>query len=134
MSRILAAVLVVAASLPAAGAALDESDFYVRSAQDLVDLCAPDPGSPLAEEAIHFCHGFASGAWQYHEAQAAGPEGKRIVCLRDTGMTRNEAVAQFVAWARAHPEHMGEPGVEALFRFLHEKAPCPEPAATEGSR
>ena len=35
----------------------------------------------------------------------------------------------FVAWSRTHPDRMAEPGVEALFRFLNEKYPCPAAAA-----
>lgn len=114
----------LAMSPGAAGAALTEDDFFIKSAQDLVDLCSADPADPLYGEAIHFCHGFASGAWQYHEAQANGPEGVRIVCPPDPPPTRNQAIASFVVWAGAHPQYMVEPAVEALFRFLSEKWPC----------
>jgi hypothetical protein len=116
--------VVLAMSPASAGAALTEDDFFVKQAQDLVDLCSADPADPLHGEAIHFCHGFASGAWQYHEAQAFGPDGVRIVCVPDPSPTRNDAIAGFLTWAAANPEHMSEPGVEALFRFLHEKWPC----------
>jgi hypothetical protein len=30
----------------------------------------------------------------------------------------------FIAWAREHPEYMGERPVDSLFRFLAEKYPC----------
>ena len=30
----------------------------------------------------------------------------------------------FVTWAREHPQHMGEPPVEALFRWLVATWPC----------
>jgi hypothetical protein len=123
------------ALLAAASHAADPQDFYVRSAQDLVRLCSVTDQEEIREEAIHFCHGFAAGAWQYHLAQANGPDGRRLVCPPDS-VTRDAAIAGFVEWSARHPERMGEPAVEALFRFLIEKWPCPAPAAapprTEG--
>ena len=116
--------VLLAVSPGSATAALSEDDFFIKNAQDFVDLCAADPADPLYSAAIHFCHGFASGAWQYHEAQASGPEGVRIVCVSDPAPTRNEAIAGFVVWANANPEHLSEPAVEALFRYLHDKWPC----------
>ena len=119
----LAAGLVALAPVTAR-AALTEDDFFIKNAEDLVDLCAADPADPLYSAAIHFCHGFASGAWQFHEAQAAWPDGVRIVCVPEPPPTRNEAIAGFVAWSAAHPQHRSEPAVDALFRFLDEKWPC----------
>jgi hypothetical protein len=128
-TTVLAAAGVLFAGAPlAASAQLTTEDFQIRSAADLVDLCSATAASEVAKEAIHFCHGFVSGAWQYHQAQAAGPEGRRIVCPPEPPPTRDEAVAMFVAWSKQHPEHMQEPAVEAVFRFLTGKYPCPEPA------
>jgi hypothetical protein len=109
----------------AAGAALTEDDFYIKSAQDLVDLCSSPESDQLNDAADHFCHGFLAGAWQYNQAMANGPKGVRLVCPPDPPPTRNEVVAGFVAWAGKHPEYMTEPAVEALFRYLVELAPCP---------
>jgi hypothetical protein len=119
------------ALLSSAALAAGPEDFYVRNAQDLVDLCTVTEQEPIKAEAIHFCHGFASGAWQYHLAQADGPQGRRLVCPPESA-TRNEALTGFVEWSARHPERMGEPAVEALFRFLIERWPCPAPAAPGG--
>lgn len=124
----LALALAVALRPFAAGAALSVNDFYIKNAQDLVDLCSAPESDPLNDAAIHFCHGFLSGAWQYHQEQANGPHGVRLVCPPDPPPTRNEVVAGFVAWAGQHPEYMGEPAVDALFRYLVERAPCPDEA------
>lgn len=123
--------LALALSPGPAGAALDEDSFFIRNAQDLVTVCASDEADPLNDAADHFCHGFLVGAWQYHEAQANGPEGVRLVCPQEgqPKLTRNEVVDEFVAWSAAHPEHMSEPAVEALFRYLVAKAPCPKGGA-----
>ncbi len=128
MHRFLAAcslVAVLAALSPgSARAALSEDDFFIKHAQDLVDLCAADSADALYSSAIHFCHGFASGAWQFHEAQAAWPDGVRIVCVPEPPPTRNEAIAGFLVWSAAHPQYMDEPAVDALFRYLHDQWPC----------
>lgn len=127
--RALAACALLA---PTSAFATSTDDFFVRNAQDLVDLCTVNASDPLKDAAIHFCHGFASGAWQYHLAQAAGPDGERLVCPPESA-TRSEAIESFVAWSRHHAEAMTEPAVEALFRFLVEKWPCPsKAAATQG--
>jgi hypothetical protein len=119
----------LALSPGSAGAALTEDDFFIRNAQDLVKVCSSPESDPLNDAADHFCHGFVSGAWQFHQAQANGPEGVRYVCPPDPAPTRNEVVAGFVKWAAAHPEHMAEPAVEALFRYLVEIGPCPKGGA-----
>jgi hypothetical protein len=127
---IAAALLAVFASSPTQ-AELSTEPFTIRNAGDLVELCAADPAETLYDDAINFCHGFASGAWQYHQAQANGPQGRRLVCPPEPMPKRAEAVAMFVTWARSHPEHMSEPAVETLFRFLIEKWPCAETAAAK---
>jgi len=123
------AIALAAAVVPrAACAEFEPEDFRIRSAQDLVDLCAVKSEDPLYSAAIHFCHGFVSGAWQYHQAQANGPKGARLVCPPEPPPTRDEAVAMFIAWSGTHTDRMAEPAVEALFRFLTDKYPCPAAA------
>lgn len=116
--------LALALAPGSADAALTEGSFLIRNAQDLVTICSSDEADPLNDAADHFCHGFLVGAWQYHEAQANGPKGVRIACPQEPVPSRNEIVTEFVAWSAAHPEYMSEPAVEALFRYLAEKAPC----------
>jgi len=126
------ALALAAAVVPsAARAAFEREDFHIRSAQDLVDLCTVKNDDPLYSAAIHFCEGFVAGAWQYHQAQANGPKGVRFVCPPEPPPTRDEAVAMFVTWSGTHADRMVEPAVEALFRFLIEKYPCPTAAAVK---
>ena len=117
-----------------AGAAVTPEPFKIKDTQNLVDLCGADANDPMYDDAINFCHGFVAGAWQFHQAQADGPNGERIVCPPDPPPTRAEAVALFVDWARAHPQYMNDPAVETLFRFLTERWPCPEPAKKGGKK
>jgi hypothetical protein len=126
---LVAAVVALLVAGAAGATALNTEQFKIRSTQDLVDLCGADTSTPLGRDGINFCHGFVSGAWHYHQAQANGPNGERIVCPPDPPPTRTEAITAFVAWAQVHPDRMTDPPVETLFRFFVEKWPCPaEPA------
>lgn len=134
MKRVLSTVIALAPVLAVPAAAeLSPEPFRIRDTSSLVALCGAATSDPLYDDAINFCHGYVSGAWQYHEAQANGPEGRRIVCPPEPPPTRTEAVAMFLDWSKAHPQHMGEPAVETLFRFLVEKWPCPAAAEKKGA-
>jgi hypothetical protein len=117
-------LLIAALTAPGIAGAVTEEDFLVKTTQDLVDLCTVSPNDPLADEAVHFCHGYLVGAYHYYLAESSGPEGKRLVCLPNPPPSRSEAIAMFIEWAKAHPQYMGEAPVETQFRFLMEKWPC----------
>lgn len=101
-----------------------EKDFQVQTTEDLIDLCTTPPDHPLYHQAVNFCHGYLVGAFHYYLAEASGPKGIKLVCLPDPPPSRNEAIAMFIEWAKAHSEYMGERPVETEFRFLMEKWPC----------
>jgi hypothetical protein len=121
-------IIVLAAALiflsPAMSGATDEKDFEVKTTLDLINLCTTASDDPLFGPAINFCHGYLVGAYHFYFAQTSGPEGHKLVCLPDPPPTRNEAIAMFIEWARAHPEYQNEPPVETEFRFLTETWPC----------
>jgi hypothetical protein len=123
--------IIAAAAGPAAAVDVTAEDFTIRSAQDLLDLCTVSADDEEAVAAIHFCHGFASGAWHYYAA-STGEGAKKFVCMPEPLPSRHDAVQLFVDWARRHPTNMQEPAVEALFRFLSEKWPCAAAAASQG--
>jgi hypothetical protein len=101
-----------------------EKDFEVQSTQNVINLCTASPDDPLYHQAVNFCHGYLVGAFHYYLAEASGPKGIKLVCLPDPPPSRNEAIAMFIEWAKAHPEYMAERAVETEFRFLMEKWPC----------
>lgn len=117
-----------------ASAALTEEDFFVKNTQDLVDLCSAPESDPLQDASEHFCHGFVSGAWQYHEYVNKGPEGRPLVCPVEPYPTRDQVVAGFVAWSGANPKYMAEPAVESVFRYAISKWPCPTAAKKGASK
>jgi hypothetical protein len=106
-----------------AGAAVTDNDFVVKTTRNLVNLCAVSPDDPRAKEAIQMCHGYIAGAHDFHIAESAGAGGTRMACIPDK-VSRNEAVAMFVEWAKAHPQYMNERPADTEFRFLSEKWPC----------
>lgn len=123
--KVLSALVFIMLLCTGVARAITAEDFQVKTTQELIDLCTVSASDPLAQQAIHFCHGYLVGAYHYHVAASEGPEGaKRLVCFPKSGVTRNEAVAMFVEWAKARPQYLKEAPVETEFRFLIEKWPC----------
>jgi len=110
--------------LPSVAATPDQ--FKARTTADLVGLCSAEPSDENYVAAIHFCHGFATGAYQYYLSLAAASEANRFVCPPEPPPSRTEAIAGFVTWARQNALAMAEPPVESMFRYLAEHYPCNE--------
>ncbi len=113
---------------PAAWAA-SEDQFHVRTTGDYVALCTAAPDQPNYVAAIHFCQGFASGAYQYYSSLAGKSPDDRFVCLSNPPPSRDQALAAFVAWVRANPSAQNDPPVESIFRYLAQTYPCSAQAA-----
>jgi len=125
MKRKMIILLLVAAILfPGFAGAVSEKDFEVQATENLINLCTASPDDPLYHQAINFCHGYLVGAYRYYEAAGSGPAGLKLVCLPDPPPSRNDSVAMFVEWVKAHPQYLKENPVETEFRFLMEKWPC----------
>src|SRR5262245_18225486 len=60
--------------------AVTPDNFRINSTGDLVALCSAAPYAPECVAAIHFCHGFATGAYQYYQMEAAAVPEVRLVC------------------------------------------------------
>jgi hypothetical protein len=108
----------------AASIAATPEDFSVRTTRDLVTLCSTDPAARDYAMAISFCHGFAVGAYQYYSQVAGNSRATRFICVPNPPPTRSQAIADFVAWTRGHPETMSAMPVDSMFRHLAEKYPC----------
>src|SRR4051812_29262874 len=103
--KLLAAAALLAAALPIGGqAAVTEDNFLIRTTSDLVALCTADRGDPLMTAAVNFCHGFGVGVYQTLSEQEAGRQRGHLICPRGQTPSRNEAVAEFVTWAKAKPD------------------------------
>lgn len=105
-------------------AAVTESNFQMSTGADLVALCSPAQGDPLATAAINFCHGFAIGAYQtLASMQAAMPH--PLFCVPSPAPTRNQTMADLVRWARSTPSAMSERPADAILDYLTQRFPCP---------
>jgi hypothetical protein len=101
-----------------------EANFQVTTTGDLVRLCEAAPTDPTGIAALHFCHGFAVGAYQYHQIAAAAEKKPPLFCEPTPRPSRNEAVTGFVSWATQNPAAMNTPPVEGIFRYLAQRYPC----------
>jgi hypothetical protein len=115
---------VVACGAPAG--AVTEEAFQLRTGADLVALCSTPPDDRLHTAAIHMCHGYAAGAYQAVMALTNKGKMTPVVCPPNPRPTRNEAVARFLAWAKANLQYQSDPAIDFLGRFLVTEFPCPK--------
>jgi hypothetical protein len=101
-----------------------ETNFQVATTADLVRLCEAVPSDATGIAALHFCHGFAVGAYQYHQIVAAAEKKPPLFCEPKPRPTRNEAIGGFISWAKQNPGAMNTPPVEGIFRYLAQYYPC----------
>jgi hypothetical protein len=104
--------------------AVTEQDFLARNTQELINLCTVPADDPLRVAAVHFCTGYLVGAYHYHESIYSGPGSQPLVCPPNPTPTRQQAIADFVSWAKAHPAYAQDRPVDTMFRFMVEKWPC----------
>lgn len=101
--------------------AVEPRNFTAENTKDLVVLCTVAEDHPLRESAVHFCHGYLVGAYQYHVRSTVG---RPIVCLPDPAPSRNEAISEFIAWAGENPQYMDDVAAETMLRWLVMRFPC----------
>jgi hypothetical protein len=121
--KIIAAVLAVL--LFATPVLADVTDEYkVRNAGDLVSLCSRELSAEDYVAAQNFCHGFAVGAFAYHQSVAMADPDLKIVCFKEPYPERKKVIADFVAWSKANPSFMKDSAVDTFFRFMAGAFPC----------
>jgi hypothetical protein len=114
----------LALCLAGTAGAVTQDQFSLHNTGDLAALCSAATTDPLYTAAINFCHGFGVGTYGVlAEAQQADPK-LRLFCP-PPAITRNEAVAAFVAWAGADPTHAAMPATDGVTAFLTQTYPCP---------
>jgi hypothetical protein len=127
----LAAVLLAAGS---AGAVTQDS-FKLRTGVDIVELCSVGVDDPLFVAAIHMCHGFGVSSYQTLVAINAHEKIGGFFCPpSEVPLTRNQAVADFLDWARQpqNSSHLNDSPAALIGRFLLTKYPCPKPGVAGG--
>lgn len=103
-----------------------EENFRLDTTRDLVALCGVDAGDPNAVAAIHMCHGYVTGLVHFHIVMGRALEG-RVYCMKDEARpTRDQAVAMFVEWSKAHPENDSSEAVDGVLLWAADTYPCSE--------
>lgn len=98
-------------------------DFMLKSTEDFIDICETSQAETVYTAAVHFCHGYAVGVFQYYQTLTAEGGGE-LVCLPDPRPTRTEAIKRFMAWAKSNPQYMSRPAAETIMRYLIEEHGC----------
>src|SRR5215472_7271754 len=119
----IAAGLVLLAPCPPHAAT--EANFGARTTGDLVELCAAIPDNAMGTAAVNFCEGFAQGAVLVEMQNQAAFRGPKLFCMPDPPPSRNQALNDFVNWARSSPDRLAQSSTDGLFRFLSERYTCP---------
>lgn len=108
---------------PVAATAVTLQDFSLQDGQDLVDLCDVKDGDPLYNEAMSFCFGFFTGAMHFHRGLVRGPDVDPLFCPENP-VSRQEAVATFLAWAKRNPDDLQDHPIEGAVKSAVERWPC----------
>jgi hypothetical protein len=122
----LAGIAVCATAFPVAGyAAVTEDTFLLHTTSDLVELCSAAPSDPMGTAALNFCHGFTLGVYNVLTEENAAKRMGKLFCMPDPApTTRNQAVADFVQWAKATPQAMTQSPADGVTGYLVSKYPC----------
>jgi hypothetical protein len=121
--KIIAAVLAVLFfATPVLADVTDE--YKVRNAGDLVSLCSRELSAEDYVASQNFCHGFAVGAFAYHQRVAMADPDLKIVCFKEPYPERKKVIADFVAWSKANQSFMKDSAVDTFFRFMAGAFPC----------
>jgi hypothetical protein len=126
----LTAVLLAAGS----AGAVTEENFKLRTGVDIVELCSVGVDDPLFVAAIHMCHGFGASSYQTLVAINTHKDIGMFFCPPAPAVSRNQAVADFLAWAKEpqNASHLNDSPAALVGRYLLTKYPCPKPAAVGG--
>ena len=112
--------------VPFGAHAATEANFGAKTTGDLVELCDATPDNAIGTAAVNFCEGFAQGAVLVEMQNMAAFRGPKPFCMPNPPPSRNEALSEFVKWARGSPDRMSASSTDGLFRFLIERYPCPQ--------
>lgn len=103
-----------------------ENTLSVPTTAALAELCADtsSPNAMMTTAAQNFCRGYLLGAYQIL-AQVNAARGKLAFCIPSPSPTRNQAVAEFVVWAKTSPSGASLPPADGVYEFLTQRFPCP---------
>lgn len=121
MTKFLAALACTLGLALSAAQAAQPISLRATTAEELAELCGPNPREPGADARINFCHGFAQGALDVERKRA---EEAKLFCFPSNAPSRQVVMSEFVNWVRATPEHRSQSALAGLFHFFGERFPC----------
>jgi len=124
-----APALLLAATLAATPAqaqpqTVTEADFQVNTTGQLVSLCSADPAGAMGTAALNFCHGFIVGGVRLQQTHQQASRRHRLFCLPEPPPNREQAIADFVTWAKADPARLAMKPFDSMFAYLGGRFPC----------
>ena len=102
---------------------LEKQAFFMKTGQDLVDLCSVAEDHPLYDKAVAFCYGYMTGAMNFYGAIAQSPKMPKVICSKEE-IPRSQMVTVFLDWAKSNKVHLSEAPIDALVRSAVAKWPC----------
>jgi hypothetical protein len=63
--------LAIACLMPLPAGAVESDNFLAATSEDMMALCTASPDEAMADEAVHFCHGYLIGAFHYYRQLVA---------------------------------------------------------------
>lgn len=102
------------------------SDFALKTAQDLYDVCTVDPADSNYEAATAFCYGYFTGGKHFHDEVSLVEGFAPVACAGGTA-TRRDLVETFVLFMRNNPAKAGERPMNAAIEAIAQRWPCPNP-------
>ena len=119
----LSVVLALICVAPAANAA-DSPEFNAKTTADLVELCSAPLDAMFYQASMAYCLGFIDAAHDYHSVITSGDLLRPIACP-GPGVTRQEMIDVFLAWAAKNPGLLkGEGPIHGLMRAASDKWSC----------
>jgi hypothetical protein len=132
----MASALVAAFLAAGPAVAITQDNFKLRTGVDLVQLCSVAADDPLFVPAIHMCHGFGVSSYQTLVAISSNEKSDGFFCPPEQELTRNQAVADFLVWAKQpdNATYLNDSPAALISRYLLTTYPCPKPVAGGGGR
>jgi hypothetical protein len=104
--------------------AVTEDNFQINTTGDLVALCSASPNDPLGTAALNFCHGFVVGAVRLQQVHHHASPRRQMFCLPEPTPNREQAIAEFVTWAKADAARLAMRPFDSMFTYLGNRYPC----------
>jgi hypothetical protein len=111
-------------TLSMSASAVTEDNFLAKTTGDMIALCSADNADSMHTAAVNFCHGFVVGAYRVLAAEDETLGANKAFCPPATLPSRNEAIANFIQWAKSNPSVESLPPTDGMLKFLMANYPC----------